>query len=63
LRTTVASADIGDISLSFFTSELTLVRASLLMPAALIFFSISSMSAPSSPSPSSFWMALTCSFR
>ena len=28
---------------------------------ALIFFSISSMSAPSSPSPSSFWIAFICS--
>jgi len=63
LRTTVASADMGDMSLSFLSSPSAFLRASAGMRAALIFFSISSMSAPSSPSPSSFWIALTCSFR
>jgi hypothetical protein len=63
LRTTVASADMGDIILSFFSSPMTLPSASFDILAALIFFSISSRSAFSSPSPSSFWMALTCSFR
>jgi len=53
----------GDISLSFFSSASAFLRASLGILASLIFFSISSMSAPSSPSPNSFWMALTCSLR
>jgi hypothetical protein len=63
LRTTVASADIGDISFNFLNSASTFLRASFGIFAAMIFFSSSSMSAPSSPSPSSFWIALTCSFR
>ncbi len=46
MRTTVASADIGDISRSFFSSASAFLRASLGMCACLIFFSISSRSAP-----------------
>jgi hypothetical protein len=63
LRTTVASADIGDMSFSFLNSASAFASASFDILAALIFFSISSRSAFSSPSPSSFWIALTCSFK
>ncbi len=63
LRTTVASADIGDIMRSFLSSPIALASASFDILADLTFFSISSRSAFSSPSPSSFWIALTCSFR
>jgi hypothetical protein len=53
----------GDMSRSFFSSASAFLRASFGMRASLIFFSISSRSAPSSISPSSFWIAFTCSFR
>ena len=53
----------GDMSFSFFSSASAFTRASLGMCALLIFFSSSSRSAPSSESPSSFWIAFTCSFR
>ncbi|MNC33545.1 hypothetical protein D3C75_819400 [compost metagenome] len=51
----MASADIGDICLSLFSSALAFCRASLLMPAlSMRFFSSSTSLWPSSPSPSSF---------
>ena len=51
------------MSFSFFSSVSAFARASFGMCAALIFFSSSSKSAPSSESPSSFWIAFTCSFK
>src|SRR5260363_35722 len=56
-------ADMGDISLSFFSSLSAFLCASLGMRAAVIRFPNSPRSLPSSPSPSSFWIALTCSFK
>jgi hypothetical protein len=43
--------------------RLRLGKPFLAHPAVLTFLSSSSRSAPSSPSPSSFWIALTCSLR
>jgi hypothetical protein len=64
LRTTVASADIGDMVLSFLSSASAFSRASL---DSLVLRMRSSSSAtsdwPSSPSPSSRWIAFICSFR
>jgi hypothetical protein len=54
----------GDMDFSFFSSASALSRASLLNLVALMRFSSSASSFwPSSPSPSSFWIAYICSFR
>jgi len=64
LRTTVASADIGDISLSLPSSDAAFSLASFGIPAAFMRCSSSASSfGASSISPSSFWIAFICSFR
>ncbi len=64
MRTTVASADMGDIILSFFSSFSAFSRASADIFFCLIFSSSSWISfLNSSFSPSSFWIARICSLR
>src|SRR5262249_49757182 len=61
LRTTVDSADIGDICRSFLSSWVAFSRASFESVVFLILSSISASSSLPSSSPSSFWIAFICS--
>ena len=63
LADTVASADIGDICLSFLSSCVAFSRASFDSLVRLILSSISASSSLPSSSPSSFWIAFICSLR
>ena len=59
-----AQGDVGAIARSFLSSALALVRASLLRRVLRILAASSlSSSPPSSPSPSSRWIAFNCSLR